>query len=235
MIRQWVLYHGSLYGFSNLHVIDASTDLNVINFLKSAQDKLKINVVFSKANLNEVNNELNQVMLREKKYSDFMIKLDTDELLTVYNPVTKRGTTNKTVIQNYLNSLPFDGRKYKVDYTTSNFIEYNNMNATEKCAESMLTITNFSPFTSSGKTKKSFFPSDAFVSCDLGGHHGATRKEFNLNTTHPDWHTNMAVFHFHWQCFERVVANNKQAIMSHNYLLGNETQQEAIYKLGMYT
>ncbi len=229
MIRQWVLFHGSLYGFSNLHVIDASTDPVVINFLKSAQEKLKINVIFSKANLNEVETEFNQIMHREKKYCDFMIKLDTDELLTVYDPSTNAVTTNSSIIQQYLNSMPIDGRKYKVGYVAGNLIH--NIGPSDKCTVkevSMLTITHFTPMAPAGSFK-SFFPAFAFRFCDLGSHYGTTAKGFNKPTTLP---SNLALFHYHYQCFERVMEINRQAVISHKYLTGKESEQEAIYILG---
>ena len=81
LVKQWTLYHEKMFGFSNLYILDGSNDENCVEFLLFARDTLGVNVIFSQANLNEVQKELNEIMENVAASSDLIIKLDTDEFI----------------------------------------------------------------------------------------------------------------------------------------------------------
>eukprot|EP00536_Pseudo-nitzschia_multiseries_P012904 jgi/Psemu1/244951/estExt_Genewise1.C_5170001 len=83
MLKSWVTYHGQLVGFEHLYIVDASTDVRCTSFLKYSRDVLGVNVIFSKANLNTVQNVFNEMANNFAGSADFALKVDTDEYLFV--------------------------------------------------------------------------------------------------------------------------------------------------------
>jgi hypothetical protein len=231
LIRSWVHHHGHLFGFHNLHIVDGSSDPGVIKFLVYARDRLGVDVVFSPANLNEVEGVFNRKMEEVRGQCDFMIKLDTDELLVLYdgdddnNPnggdnrsssgVAETNNRNKfslskDAITHYINSLPFDGAMYKAGYVASNKIEKHLCRDDDNV---FVTSTTFSPFRKS--MAKTFVASPSYDHMDLGGHTGRTHPAFRGK----DYHiTRLALVEFHTQCFHRVLENDMRAMLSHGYL-----------------
>lgn len=76
-------YHGEVFGFQNLYIIDSSTNPLCISFLKHTRDILGANVIFSNANLNELENIMTKIGSILGGSADFVVKVDTDEFLTV--------------------------------------------------------------------------------------------------------------------------------------------------------
>lgn len=81
LIEKWVLYHGKLLGFEHLYIIDGSTDEKCVSFLKQARDELGVNVIFSKAGLNDLDKYLSQLGRDLGPSSDVILKMDSDEFL----------------------------------------------------------------------------------------------------------------------------------------------------------
>jgi hypothetical protein len=222
LIKSNILYHGTIFGFENIYVIDASTDPLVLAFLRVAHEKLGVNVIYSTSNLNTVTEEMNMIMTIEKNSTDFLIKLDTDEIVVHYDPTTNKISTNPAIIRSYLNIVPFDGGKLKIGFqaqamTFSNCSLNDNTFIVSR-RNALFTPTAF----------KSFFASKTFGSYDLGGHEGALLASANITTSHS---TNLSVMHYHYHCFERAIKADEQAVISHNYILGNETLQQKIEKM----
>lgn len=121
LIKSWLLYHGHLLGFENLYIIDGSTDTRVIQFLEQSVSNVGANVYFSKSNLVDLTKEVNDAFFRLRHTCDFLIKLDTDEFLSIYNATGDRSISIKRDdFASYLDSLPYDGHKYRVTYTALN-------------------------------------------------------------------------------------------------------------------
>ena len=95
---------------------------------------------------------------------DFIIKLDTDELLTLYDPDARSFSVDRRHLFDYLRSLPFDGDMYKAGFSSSSSIERG------KCMDEdnvFMSSINFTPFTET--SRKTFLNSKTFKSLDLGG------------------------------------------------------------------
>lgn len=223
LVKSNILYHGDLFGFSNVHVIDASTDKVVVNFLKKAQKELNLQVHFSSAGLRSVVKEINNLMHQNKENCSYFIKIDTDELITYYDPNKKTISIDRDVIQDYLDQLVYDGAKYQVGWSADNMIQL----GCKDSEDSFITETTFHPVTKT--TFKTFFPSFSFKDLDLGSHHGNVLPQYNNISTHA---TNLNILHYHWQCFGRMIQATKQAVIRTGYLKGNETREESIYILG---
>ena len=223
LIVSWIEYHGKIFGFDNLYIIDASDEVQAIAAVKSSE-KLGVTVKYSRANLNEVHQDIDNLMKSLIPTCDLMIKVDTDEFIAYYNPVTLSLSTDKSVIMNHLDSLEFDGRKYSIGYIVAN------TNVTKGCLDDnpVKAFTNFVLFPSSGF--KVIVPAATFHSMDLGGHFGTVVHPYN-GAIH---NTNITIFHYHNHCYQRYVTLTKQAVMRHNYINSNQslsTQIEILSEL----
>ena len=222
MIKSNILYHGSIFGFNNIHVIDASTITEQVNFLRTTRDNLGVNVYFSTANLNKVEDEFNSIMTEEKKYCDFIIKIDTDEIICNYDEVQKLLSVDRLTILSHINNLVYNGSKYKVGFQALNRVRDN-------CSDEEDTILTASDFSPVFKTKfKTFVPSISYKHIDIGGHTATISKPYD-NSVHIK--SNLTILHFHFHCFGRYVALFKQAVIRHGHLSGRETEEEEIVKL----
>jgi hypothetical protein len=121
MIKSWVFYHGTIFGFNNLFIIDGSNDPDAISFLDHCV-KLGVNVRRSNNDLNGLSREINEVFDSQKEKSDFLIKMDTDEFLVLFDPATKKISNSKADIINYLDKVVYDGSMYKIGFTGGSFL-----------------------------------------------------------------------------------------------------------------
>ena len=223
LIVSWIEYHGKVYGFDNLYIIDASDEAQAIAAVKSAE-KLGVTVKYSNANLNEVHIEIYYIMKSLVPTCDLMIKVDTDEFIAHYNPVTLSLSTDKSTIMNHLDSLEFDGRKYMVGYIALN------TNVTKGCTADnpVNAFTDFALFPS--PSYKVIVPAATFKAMDLGGHVGAVVDPYN---TAPH-HSNITIFHYHNHCYQHYIVLTRQAVLRHNYIYLNQsvpTQIEILSRL----
>ena len=235
LIEDWIRYHGHLFGFENLNIIDGSDNRKVLDIYEKYRQK-GLNVYFSKANLNEITNVLNEQMHKYKGEDNFLIKLDTDEFLAYTSPfIFKPRRLDRRFWQKYL------GRKTG-DYITNKYMDFlygnkqlkndefkeifknlpitgqrysvsftafsipTNNDVQRPCCE----ITSFTPmqFTS----YKSFFHSQSFHSIDLGGHLGKTNNNKGVI------YTGLAVIHYHAISLMDSLRKTRQVLISHRYI-----------------
>lgn len=226
IIKSNILYHGTIFGFGNLYVIDASTDPLVLAFLRAAQVKLGVNVIYSISNLNSVEEEMNMIMRNEKNKTDFLIKLDTDEIVVHYDQKETKMSTNPTIIRNYLNMMPFDGGKLNIGYSAFAMVSPSNCSENDNTFITSHRNTEFADLINT--TYKAFFASKTFGFYDLGGHKGSVHASCKVTTSHT---TNLGIMHYHYHCFERSIKADEQAVLSHNYIFATDTLQLKIEKM----
>lgn len=120
MLKSWVLYHGHLFGFSNLYVVSGCTDSEPLTFLHKVQKLLGVNVLHTTATLNEIGKEIESIMKSLQFSSDFITKLDTDEFISYFNTTTNELQPDR--VMHHLNhDLPYVGGKYKFGYRMCGF------------------------------------------------------------------------------------------------------------------
>ena len=223
LLESWTLFHGELVGFENLYIIDGSKDTRCISFLVYARDILGANVIFSHANLNELQALMSQIAAQIAGSSDFILKVDTDEFLSVYDE--KTGTIRSSLFEQYLNEL----RKY-TNSTESLRIGYwqRTLASKELCIEGKdLNIFDMpvTKLTKAPNDYKCLFNSNGVfqTGISLGGH---------AHDLPPDAATtNLAILHCHTKCFKDEIENSRKACISHNFISDADTNEEAIKKL----
>lgn len=217
LIRHWIEYHGDIFGYNNLYIIDDSDDPIILRYYDSIK-QLGINLIFLKSNLQCLENDINNVFNQLKTTCDFLIKLDTDEFIGYYDVIKDEISINKETIHKEINNLPINGLKYKVSYTI-------NVIPNKYYDDPLLNINFTKPFKTTFKT---FFLAKTYLWCDLGSHNGQVLPQFD-SSNHND--TNLIIIHYHKQKFEQTIENAKKVIASHNYINYNDSREQMIEKL----
>jgi hypothetical protein len=241
-IENWIKYHGVLFGFENLYIIDWSDHESIFEIYRK-YEKHGLNVFHSDANLNELESVINQHMHENKGEDSFLIKVDTDEFLAHSNFVIKNrfkhfaerllcrkgDNCSKYLIHDHvlrndhieelLSSLPITGQRYEpisIIVSEPSF---------EKISDPINEINTFKPINLKATQGKSFFHSESFRSTDLGGHSGVTTNNKGVIQSP------LAVIHYHDVSIENTVRSAKQAILSHLYIDENDNNDVAREKL----
>lgn len=217
MIKSWIKYHGERFGYENLHIIDDSDDLNVLQYYESIREK-GITFYFFKSNLNDLIHRINEVFNQIKNYCDFIIKMDTDEFLAIFDPNTNTFTIDKDNIFKVINTLPLNGLKYKATYTMDNIP---NPDYTNTILNTIFSEPRISKF-------KTFFSAETFKHVDLGSHNGSVLPPYDSNQANE---TCLAIIHYHCQKYEILIAASKKTCVSHNYINVNDSNETMINKL----
>ena len=221
--RSWVLYHGLVFGFNNIYVIDGSNDPRQIKYMVYLKS-LGYNILFSQADLNSLEKVISKLMRSLRKSCDFLLKLDTDEFLAVYDPPSSKVYTSHIRIQAHLNSLPYNGSMYKVGYYSDVIPPLDNC-----LPEDDITSTTVLFSCPQRSTHKTFFPSKTFEHMDLGSHAGSVSVSGpGKNVYHT---SNFLILHYHNQCFLSYVKNCETVIVSHGYVYQNDSIERRIEKL----
>ena len=114
LIKQWIKYHGEIFGYENIHLLDDSVDKEVLDYYDTLKDT-GIHIHRTPGgNLNNARDRINALMTSLKSSCDFMIKMDTDEFFAFYDPETNKVSIDKKVILDYFNILEINGYKYGV-------------------------------------------------------------------------------------------------------------------------
>jgi len=164
VIRSSTLYHVFVLGLSNIHVTDASTTTEQVNFLRTTRDSLGVSVYFSTANLSKVEDEFNSVVTEETKYCDFVVKTDTEEVTCNYDEAQKLLSVDRLVVLSSISNLVYSGSVYKVGLQAQNRVRDN-------CSDEEDTVLTASDFSPVFKTKfKTLVTSTSYKHTDLGGH-----------------------------------------------------------------
>lgn len=217
LLQSWVLYHAHVFGGENIYVLDGSIEQQeAVSFLAAAQCKLGVNVFRTSAGLNTLQGVIVELLQSLALSSDFFTKLDTDEFLGMAMLSRASGALDFEVglpVRDYVDSLQvLNGTRFTPGYLVESI-------PPPACGSNPALRTNFTSIAAS-KRKKTLFVAQAFGSVDLGAHSGSVRRPFNSTGCQG---TDLLLFHFHDDCYDKVVQNDRKAVLSHGYILANDT------------
>mmetsp|Transcript_24210 Transcript_24210/g.52992 ORF Transcript_24210/g.52992 Transcript_24210/m.52992 type:complete len:405 (-) Transcript_24210:541-1755(-) len=230
-------YHGDLIGFQNLYILDGSTDTRCISFLRYARDVLGANVIYSTANMNELDRVITRIATNIAGSSDFLLKVDTDEYLFAGDPTTatNQAQTIGAALSNYLSGFATDQnhplRKLQQEPNTVLTVKYvlESVPSKEICANNHHATPGVFPLEFRVLPELSSYKRvfDAAVPgvtdpqelIGLGGH-VESEKYRRLQTE-------FGMAHYHLRCIETEVENNKKAVLSHGFIDPQMTDTEA--------
>jgi hypothetical protein len=204
IVEEWVVYHGHIFGFKNLYVIDNfSTDgtYQLLNTLKIKYD-IHITRLIDYAKKGEyMTSCVKQICKKE-----FGFPIDIDEFIVHYDKQTNKISCEKSLIMNYINSLPNLGI-FKMNYIWNKLTNANGYtNAATDC-----TTGYYSDY---GFQAKTFFRSNLFNgNIDHGNHYHSNNYVL----------TKLCLVHFHHRNLEQLkkkIVNNVKGF-GHNINLHN--------------
>ena len=190
IIRDWIIYHASIFGYSNIYIIDNYSSDGTYEILKEYSDK-----IFLKRRHDYKNKGMYMTKLIDKYCEkDIAFPIDVDEFIILYeNNIV---IIDKDKINNYINNLP-EHSIYKCNYIYTLILD-NNINgynrATIECKQGV--------YQNLGELSKSFINSKLFKGIiDHGNHIPSTNY----------CSTNICLVHYHCRNFDQMkkkVLNN---------------------------
>ena len=184
ILKDWIVYHGSLFGFENLYVIDNySTDGTYEELLLFKN----INII-RKRNYNKKGKYITQLIAEKCEIDDFAYPIDIDEFIVYYNKDNKNISVDKNEIISYFNSLP-DRRVYKTNYIQTQITVINGY--TRAAAE-----VEFGIYNDYGENAKSFIKKKLFNECIIDHGNHISCSDYYL--------TNLCLVHYHCRNIEQM-------------------------------
>jgi hypothetical protein len=201
IVEEWVLYHGCIFGFKNLFVIDNYSSDETYKKLLKLRDKYSINVC--RLPDYRKKGEYMTQLFRTFCNCEIGIPIDIDEFIVYYDKKRNNISCNPYLINNFIKQLP-QCSVFKMNYIQSKLITdnadgYKNATIEAKCGW----------YDDRGTSAKSFFNSKLFKGIIDHGNHYHTNNYFM---------TNLCLVHFHTRNINQIrtkVFNNLKGL-GHN-------------------
>jgi len=177
-IEDWLIYHGDLFGFENIYLVDNNSNSNIKKILHKYEKEYNINLYNVESYKRERLKTINGLINETKDKVKFVLPIDADEFISCID-------NNKLIfdgeyIKNYIYSLDDD---YKYMYNV-----YYNLPLKREYIDP---LTEINKFKKQGGYTKMFFPTKHFISTDMGNHKG----KININDDNP-LKSNLLLIHF---------------------------------------
>lgn len=185
IVEDWVKYHGVLFGFQNLFIIDNMSLDGTYEILSRLKNTYNINIFrakdYSKKGVYMTN------FLRKYGNNDVVFPIDIDEFIAYYDKKTNTLTADYHVINNYINSLP-SFPIFKMNYIQSKMLNPDGYKrAAVECS--------FGYYDDRGNHAKTFFKSNLFKGVIDHGNHYMTDKYIL---------TKLCLVHFHTRNMDQI-------------------------------
>jgi len=208
LIEDFIIYHGKIFGFSNIIIIDNMSTCPIVKDVYSKYMKIGITVVSeSRYDGTSQGNAFSKHMLRYKKLCTFLIGMDTDEFF-----MSNKGSAEKmkNEIVKYLTSLPNNVSKIMVKkYITS---VPDPMSPGYIGNKVLRPATNIKTFTlEETSPRKYFFRADNFISTVNGCHNGKVTSGITYTTD------DIIYAHFHNTGNRRSIERARLIVSGYKY------------------
>lgn len=119
IVEDWVKYHGEIFGYENIYIIDNYSLDGTYETLVKLKSQYKINIT-------RLNNYKNKgkymtILLRNFCNNDIGFPIDIDEFIVYYDSQTNKICCEKHIILNYIKTLPVFP-VYKMNYIWSKIL-----------------------------------------------------------------------------------------------------------------
>jgi hypothetical protein len=211
IVEDWVIYHGNLFGYSNIYVIDNYSFDGTYQVLVELKNKYNINITRLKDYSKK--GEYMTMLLRNICRNELAFPIDIDEFIVYYDRQSNTISCDKNVIFNYLRSLPLLPY-YKMNYIMSK------LDKNDGCDRAAIN-TKYGCYSDTGSAAKTFFNSRLFKDkIDHGNHY--TKNSYLL--------TKICLVHFHIRNTEQIKkkAYNNVVGLGHNPFDINRLKQTLI-------
>jgi len=185
IVKDWVLYHGSIFGYKNLYIIDNYSEDGTYNVLIDLKNKYEINV-FQYKDYNKKGEYMTE-FLRKFCKNEFVFPIDIDEFIVLYEKISNIVSCDINDIYKYIRSLP-KSKAYKMNYIwTKVLIDNGYDRAAIDC--------NFGSYLDCGSHAKTFFHSALFKGNIDHGNHFQTNNYIL---------TRLCLVHYHYRNLEQM-------------------------------
>ena len=166
IVNEWVLYHGSLFGFTNLYIIDNLSRDGTWEALVNLKAKYKINIS-RLPDYKKKGEYMTKLFKGFCRPNEIGIPIDIDEFIVYYDKKTNKISCNGHQIFSILNSLP-PRSVYKMNYILSKIIVPNGY-------DNAVINTKNGSYLDYGTMAKSFFNKSLFDGkIDHGNHYNTS-------------------------------------------------------------
>jgi len=196
VVEDWILYHGTLFGFTNLYVIDNFSADGTFELLINLKNQYNINV--TRVENYKKKGDYMTELLRNFGNGGIVFPIDIDEFIVYYNKQSNTISCDKNIIIDHISSLqllPF----YKMNYINSKI--FNPVGYKRATTE-----TEFGKYSDYGGQAKTFFHSGLFKGIIDHGNHYTSQNYFL---------SNLCLIHFHERNLEQIkkkVYNNVKGL-----------------------
>lgn len=185
IVRDWVLYHGNLFGFNNLHVIDNFSRDGTYEALLQLKKDYGIHV-YRLPDYKKKGDYMSSLIKRFGE-NEFVFPVDIDEFIVHYDKSTNIISCDNALIKQTLETLP-KATAYKMNYIVTNPTRLEGFERATIESES-------GAYSDYGSMAKTFFHSSLFIGgLDHGNH-------FNTSNYHL---TTLCLVHYHCRNLEQM-------------------------------
>jgi hypothetical protein len=200
IVDDWVRYHGEIFGYNNLYIIDNFSLDGTYEKLRALKQKYNINIA-RLLDYNKKGSYMTQ-MMRQICNNEIIFPIDIDEFIVYYDKTSNKINCDKNILINYIKSLPPLFPIFKMNYILSKITKENGYSRA-------VHESNYGEYLDYGPQAKTFFNSRTFKGkIDHGNHYICNNYIL----------TNLCLVHFH----ERNVLQMKKKIYNNLKGLGYE-------------
>lgn len=204
IVEDWVNYHGTIFGYNNIYVIDNYSKDGTYETLIKLKNKYNINVI--RLPDYKKKGEYMTFLLRYFSKNEVVFPIDIDEFIVYYDKHSNTINCEKDKILDYINNLP-KLPYYKMNYIMSKIL------ISEGYDRAAVEAHN-GHYCDYGSNAKTFFNSQLFKGIIDHGNHFAKDKYFL---------TSLCLVHFHERNLDQIkkkVYNNVKGLGYYPFDLG---------------
>jgi len=198
IVRDWVIYHSCLFGWSNIYVIDNNSTDGTYEALMEFKDL--INIIREPDYKKKGEYMTNLIRTHSKGNDTLAFPIDIDEFIVYHDKNSKEVVFDKELINNYMNNLPAS-RVYKANY----IIVYPNNKDGNLRAPAEVDYGEYSDY---GASAKSFINTKYFNDVIDHGNH-IHCNDYLL--------TNIVLVHYHVRNYEQLRKKSLNNIIGLGY------------------
>jgi hypothetical protein len=199
IIRDWIVYHGSMFGYSNLFVIDNLSTDGTYEILNEYKDAIHL---FQLPHYKKKGIYMKELIDKYCPKDEIAFPIDADEFIVLYK---NKVIVEKSIVLDYFKTIPIH-HLYKANYIISL------MNDQNGCSRATTEITK-GAYSDYGSLAKSFFFPKMYKGDIDHGNHIPTENYFK---------SDICLIHFHERNIDQLKLKVINNISGFNYSLDKD-------------
>lgn len=230
LIEDFIVYHGTLFGYDNIVIIDNGSDNPIVLDVYSRYTEKGVTIYNTEGyGGNKQGDHFTSHMIQYTDAAEFLIGLDTDCFFTVRvtDASGSRWSSDRNAIMQYMTSLPIDHDIFEINSFLTSVVDTNSQNYKDNKLTRPTDCTTFVLRNGYGGWCVShvFFRASNFVSTQNGNHGG--RSTTNRGLYCPD----IAYAHYHDTGKRRHLERCKSILIGYGYINQTMSEQEQLSTL----